>query len=377
VVYNKRQLLKFTYKNILRPLLFLLDAEKVHNLFIDFGQFIGSNQIGINTTRSLFHFQNKKLKQEISGVTYENPIGLAAGFDYNAKLTQILSKVGFGFASAGTITNMPYEGNPAPRLGRLQKSKSLLVNKGFKSDGADSVFGRLKAYKFKIPVGISIGRTNSAQLNTVEKSIKDIVSAFKKAEKANIRNAYYELNISCPNLIHISEEISFYPTKNLQRLLKEIDKLKIRKSVFIKMPISENNKRTLGMLKVIEKHNIVGVIFGNLEKNRKNTRFDSSEIKNAGKGNFSGKPCYERSNELISLAYKHYKNKLIIVGCGGVFGAEDAYEKIKRGASLIQLITGMVFEGPQLIGEINSGLTKLIKKDGYKSIKGAVGSYYK
>jgi len=140
------------------------------------------------------------------------------------------------------------------------------------------------------------------------------------------------------------------------------------------MPIDKSDREVRLMLKEIVKHRwIKGVIFGNLQKDRKDPSFVPSEIKQAGKGNFSGKPTYRRSNELIRLAYRTYGKKLIIIGCGGVFNAEDAYRKIRLGASLIQMITGMIFEGPQVMAQINHDLAKLIKQDGYQNIQEAVG----
>ncbi len=128
------------------------------------------------------------------------------------------------------------------------------------------------------------------------------------------------------------------------------------------------------MLAVIEQHSPKGVIFGNLQKDRKDPSFDAAEIEKAGKGNFSGKPTYARSNGLIRLAYKKYKERFVIVGCGGIFSAEDAYTKIKLGATLLQLITGMIYEGPQLIAQINMGLEELLKRDGYTHISQAIGT---
>ena len=139
------------------------------------------------------------------------------------------------------------------------------------------------------------------------------------------------------------------------------------------MPINETNKETLRMLKVISKFSIKGVIFGNLNKNRNDSSLNQSEVRKFKVGNFSGKPTEKRSNELISLAYKNYKNRFIIIGTGGIFSAEDAYKKIKLGASLVQLITGMIYQGPGLISEINLGLTRLLQKDGYKNILQAIG----
>lgn len=139
------------------------------------------------------------------------------------------------------------------------------------------------------------------------------------------------------------------------------------------MPIDKTDKETLDMLKVISKHSPKGVIFGNLQKDRKHKSLDKSEVAKFKMGNFSGKPTFERSNELIKLAYKKYKNRFVIIGCGGVFSAEDAYTKIKLGASLIQMITGLIYQGPQIVSEINLGLAELLKKDGYKNISKAVG----
>lgn len=281
-----------------------------------------------------------------------------------------MPSIGFGFNTVGTITNLPYGGNPKPMLGRLPKSKSLMVNKGFKNKGARETADKLANLNFKIPLGISIGKTNTLNLNSQKDAIEDILSAFNVFQDSNIKNAYYELNISCPNLFG---NITFYPPKNLDELLLEIDKLKLKKPVFIKMPINESDEQTIKMLDVILRHKIAGVIFGNLQKDRSNPAILKEEIK-WKVGNFSGLPTQKRSDELIALAFKHCKNKLIIIGCGGVFSTQDAYRKIKLGANLIQLITGLVYEGPLLVAKINNELPKLLKQDGFKNITEAVGS---
>ena len=369
----KRKMLNWKYKKIIKPFLFMFDAETVHNRATSIGCLLGKTKIGKKITASLMKYENNALVQNMLGIEFKNPIGLSAGFDYDANLTKIVSDVGFGFATVGTVTNLAYAGNPKPRLGRLPISKSLLVNKGYKSVGADVIVKKLSNHIFDLPISISIGRSNSSLVDTLEKSIDDIIIAFSKFENQDIHNSYYEINISCPNLIHVKEEVNFYNPNNLEKLLNRIDSLNLKKPVFIKMPITENDKDILTMIEVITKHNVQGVIFGNLEKNRKNPALNQDEVAKCGKGNFSGKPCYSRSNELISLCYKNYKNKLLIIGCGGVFSAEDAYEKIKRGASLVELITGMIYEGPQLIGQINEGLVKLLKKDGFSNISQAIG----
>lgn len=359
------------YRFVVKPLLFKFDPEFVHVQMTNFGEILGNFEAGKATTKLLFGFQSPILEQNIAGIDFSNPIGLAAGFDYEAKLTQILPSLGFGFGTVGTITNLPYIGNPRPMLGRLPKSKSLMVNKGFKNNGIEWTSFKLKKLAFQIPIGISIGRTNSPTLKTQQQSIADIIAAFKTAESYNLKTKHYELNISCPNLFG---NISFYPPKNLEALLKAVDSLKLQKPLFIKMPIEKSDQEVRKMLDVIVKHKIKGVIFGNLQKDRKDPALHADEVARFPKGNFSGLPTQKRSDELIKLSYKNYGKELIIIGCGGVFNAGDAYHKIKLGASLVQMITGMIYEGPGVIGNINRGLVDLLKKDGYRSITDAIGA---
>ena len=365
----------FMYQNFVKPVYFLLTPEFIHNRMVFFGELLSKTPI-IKLVGSKFIYKDKSLKQKVSGITFENPVGLAAGFDYNANLTQTLYYLNFGFQSVGTITNIPYEGNPPPRLGRLPKSRSLMVNKGFKNLGADLTAKKLVlsgADGFKIPVGISIGVSNSKNIITLFQAIEDIKKSFQIFEKAKVNNSYYELNISCPNLIN-TKNLSFYLPKNLQLLLTMINKLRLKKPVFIKMPIEKTNREILVMLKVITQHkSIKGIIFGNLQKDRNHPSLVKSEVEKFKVGYFSGKACEERSNELIKLVYRKYRGKLIIIGCGGVFSGADAYKKIKLGATLIQLITGMIFQCPQLIAQINLELIDLLKKDGFRNIKGAIG----
>ena len=313
------------------------------------------------------------LSTEVAGINFENPVGMSAGFDHEAQLTQILPSLGAGFESVGTITNKPYEGNAYPRMKRLVKSKSILVNKGFKSEGIDKVLSRLAGYEFRIPVGISIGRTNTNEHNGHDDAIADILEAFRKVEKSKIPFSYLELNISCPNL---GKEISFYEPERLHHLLAAVFSLNLSKPLFIKMPIILSDEKTKELLDVVLKFPVAAVIFGNLHNNKNNPAFDKKEIEEFGKykGNWSGMPCQSRSDELIRFARIHSKGKLPIIGCGGIFDAKDAYRKIKLGASLVQMATGFVFSGPQLAAEICADLPAMLEKDGFKNIKEAVGA---
>ena len=359
----------FFYKHLLKPIFFLFDAEYVHNFVIFTGEMIGKSSHLVKLIGKFYTPKNPSLKQTIAGLTFKSPMGLAAGFDYEAKIAKVLPSLGFGFNTVGTITNLEYEGNPKPRLGRLPESKSLMINKGFKNRGAKWTSDFLKNDDFKAPLGVSIGKTNTLKIKTQQEAVKDILEAFEIFENSGVKNSFYELNISCPNLYG---NISFYPEKNLDELLTAVDKLRIKKPIFIKMPINETNQAVRKMLEITSRHNIKGVIFGNLQKDRSNPYLVKEEMKWKS-GNFSGLPTQKRSDELISLAFKNYGKKLIIIGCGGVFCTEDVYRKIKLGASLVQLITGLVYEGPLLVAKINQELPKLLEKDGYKNISEAIG----
>ena len=358
------------YRGICRPIFFRFDSENIHVFFANMGERMGRSRFMTALFRSALRVDNPALTQKIAGIRFENPVGLAAGFDYGAKMSNILPAIGFGFGTIGTITNQPYEGNPRPRLGRLIRSRSLLVNKGFKNDGIDAIIKKLSNRTFSFPVGLSLGKTNTRDVMTQEEGVFDIVSAFKKTEAAHISFAYYELNISCPNLYGA---VTFYPPENLRALLSAVMGLRLSRPVFIKMPIEKINDEILAMLRVIIDFPVAGVIFGNLPKDRTNPALIKEEVERAGPGSFSGVPARKRSNELIQLAYREYGKKLIIIGCGGVFNAEDAYRKIRLGATLVQLITGMIYEGPQLAAAINVGLLALLKKDGFTNISQAIG----
>lgn len=372
--YTEFQLKKveITYKMFGKPLFFLLPAEFAHDCAMFFGELFGKIPLVRWLFSRIFGFHDLRLRQKIGKIIFENPLGLAAGYDYKASFTQILPVCGFGFETVGTITNQECEGNTSPRLGRLPKSKSLLVNKGFRNPGAKKIVKKLSGKTFSFPVGISIGVTNNAKIKTQKGAIEDITEALKKFEKSSVKNAYYELNISCPNL---KTDVYFYAPKQLKELLDEIKTLAVDKPIFIKMPIEKTDDEVKKMLSVIVKYPfITGVIFGNLQKNRKDKSFVAEEVDIQGKGNFSGKPTERRSNELIALVYRMYEKKLIIIGCGGVFNAEDAYKKIRLGATLVQMITGMIFEGPQVMTQINRGLVDLLKKDGFEHISEAIGA---
>ena len=356
---------KFFYKNLLQPIFFQIDPETIHDAMISFGQFLGNYSFLRKFTSLLFFYQNKKLEQKILGIKFKNPIGLGAGFDKNAQLTNILPYVGFGFAEMGSITGEPCEGNPKPRLWRLKKSKSLLVYYGLKNDGSVFLSKKLKSKKVLIPVGTNIAKTNNKKTVETNAGIADYVKAFKNF--SNIGD-YFTINISCPNAYGGQP---FTDSVRLEKLLLRIDKIPTKKPVFLKLSPDLTNHQVDKIIAVVKHHRVNGFICTNLTKVRKSKKiFDRIIHNDAG---ISGKVVEDLSNNQIAYVYKKTKGKYVIVGLGGVFDAEDAYKKIKAGASLVQLITGMIYEGPQVISEINQGLVKLLVKDGFSNISEVIG----
>lgn len=356
----------FLYRKVLKPVLFLPDVEKVHDWFIGVGRFLGSSIFTKKLTGGFFGYQNKMLEQTIAGINFKNPVGLAAGFDKDGLITDILPYVGFGFEEVGSITGEPFEGNPKPRLWRLKKSKSYVVYYGLKNAGCETIAQKLSKKHFEYPLGTSIAKTNSRATAEVRAGIADYAKAYGKFTDIG---DYYTINISCPNTWE--EEEPFTKSENLDALLTELEKILSVKPVFIKLSPDLPPEKIDGILSVADKHRVAGFVCGNLTKKRANPKIIDGNIPT--KGGMSGKVVEELADNLIRRVYRLSKGKYIIIGCGGVFSADDAYKKIRLGASLIQLITGMIYEGPQLIGEINRGLAKLLKKDGYKNISEAVG----
>lgn len=361
------------YRAIGTKIFFLFDSEPIHEAVVHGGKLLGNIPGVPALMRALFRVRDDSLAVEVAGIRFENPVGMAAGFDHEARLTQIVGGLGLGFQSVGTVTNGSYAGNPYPRMKRLVKSRSLLVNKGFKSSGIDAVLASLEGKAFDIPIGISIGRTNTDAHEGYADAIADITASFAQVMRSRVPFAYFELNISCPNL---TKDISFYKPEPLKRLLEAIFEKGIDRPLFIKMPIALSDADTLALLDVIRAFPVAAIIIGNLQHDTTVPAFDSQELEAHRhlRGKWSGMPCQSRSDALIRLCYRHLDRRIAIVGCGGIFCAEDAYRKIRLGARAVQMATGFVFSGPLLAAEIASDLPRLLARDGCASVVEAIGA---
>lgn len=356
------------YRHLIKPVFFRFDPEAVHDAICSIGEVLGRYALGRECLRVLFAYEHPSLKTTVCGIHFSNPVGLSAGFDKNARLTDIMPSIGFGFEEVGSITGEPCEGNPKPRLWRLPHTKGLVVYYGLKNDGSDAISIRLQHKRCSIPIGTSIAKTNSLKTISLEEGIADYKKAFQALTDIG---AYFTINISCPN-VYGGEP--FTEPNRLEALLTALDPLPTKKPIFLKITADISFEALDALVDVVDRHRVHGFILSNLTKDRTNPVIHQEDLAKAGKGGISGKPVADRSNALISHLYKTKGKRYCIIGVGGIFTAEDAYEKIRRGASLVQLITGMIYEGPQLIGEINRGLVALLKRDGFRHIHEAVGT---
>jgi dihydroorotate dehydrogenase len=346
------------YESILKPILFRFDPEDVHDFFIASGEWAGKSAVLRKIFALSYGYRGPDISKVVDGIRYKTPALLSAGFDYNARLTRILSSFSYGGEEAGSITARPYEGNPKPRLTRLKKSQSILVNKGLKNDGVDKVIERLKA----IPrvedyvVGISIGRTNDPSTSSTAEGIEDYATSFRKLNEQKVGD-YYAINISCPNAYGGE---SFTTPELLSLLLGKLRETPCEKPVYLKMPINLPWEKFNGLLEAAAQFKINGVVIGNLNKNYEDLDF-REEAPEKYRGGLSGKPCFKLSNELIEKTKTKWGERFTIIGCGGILSPEDAMEKFRRGADLVQLITGMIYKGPGLVKEICEAYTKRVQ----------------
>lgn len=343
------------YKHLLKPALFRFDPEEIHHLFVNIGEALGKTKAGQNLIASLYDYDGPDISRTVDGITYRTPVLLAAGFDYNARLTQILGSMAFGGVEVGSITAYPCPGNPTPRLARAPESESLIVYKGLRNEGVDRIIERLQSRPTQegLVLGISIAMTNAESSATRQGAIDDYRTSLQKLVDANLGD-YYTINISCPN---VAGGESFTNPDALRELLTALDEVPVDIPRYTKMPISIDEQTYLELLDIVADHGFDGVIVGNLQKD-----YDTLEVREEAptnyRGGLSGKPCQQASTERIALTRQHCDDDFTIIGCGGILSPGDALEKLDAGADLLQLISGMIFEGPHLISQIADAIAK-------------------
>ncbi len=367
-----RMLTHAIYTKALKPILFRFHPDAVHNDLVALTCWVQRIPGLRELPRLWSHYDDAMLAQDVAGITFRNPVGLSAGFDKKLVMPRMIRAVGFGWMTGGSVTWGEYKGNDGAWYYRLPKSKSLVVHAGLPSEGAHVVSSRVAEYPVamfeEFPLVVSVAKTNTKGTVDEADAIKDYCASLARFDSLEQVKGL-EINISCPNTFGGEP---FTTPKRLEKLLKAVDTLKLSKPVFIKMPINLPLRDFDNLLDVIVKHAVVAVTIGNLHKDRKAVEL-KDVLPDTVKGNLSGAPARAVTTELVRHTYQRYGTRLIIVGTGGVFSAEEAYEKIRAGATLVGMITGMIFEGPSQIGAINHDLAKLLRRDGFHNVSEAIG----
>lgn len=348
------------YKSLLRPILFLFDAERVHSL--SFFLIKLSAKLGLGSVFSRrFSIDDPRLEREVFGLKFNNPVGLAAGFDKDARLYNELSSFGFGFVEIGTVTPKPQKGNPKKRLFRLKADQAIINRMGFNNEGVYAAAERLRK-DHKILIGGNIGK-NKETPN--EEAVRDYLICmdvlFPFVD-------YFVVNVSSPNTPGLRKLQQKGPlTQMLNDLQKSNHKLSqahstYKKPILLKIAPDLNDHELLDIITIVEKTGIDGIIATNTTIDR--TDLKSNFMLSEQQGGLSGKPLKKRSTEVIRFLAEKSNNAFPIIGVGGIHSAEDAIEKLEAGASLVQLWTGFVYEGPILVREINEAiLSKITEAD--------------
>ena len=340
----------------IRSLIFKLDPETAHDLAIKSLKF---NFIYQNKIK-----KNKSIETEIFGKKIPNPIGIAAGFDKDAEVYNSLFKLGFGFVEVGTVTPLNQYGNPKPRIFRLEEDEALINRLGFNSSGSEKVKSRIISNSPKGLFGINIG-PNKDTNNKEEDYLIGLRKFYNLAD-------YLTINISSPNTENLR---SFHNEDELSKLLDLVEKekkiLKTNIPIVVKISPDIKDENINIIAELLLKHNVEAVIISNsTDRNRENL----SNINKLEKGGLSGKPLEKKSNELINKFYKILKNKIKIIGVGGVDSGQSVYQKIINGASLVQLYTGMIYKGPSIVSKINEELINILENERVKNISDIIGS---
>ena len=350
------------YRSLVRPLLFRLPAETAHELALHSLSLVPPSLIAKRV-------DDPKLIIKRFGLTFSNPIGLAAGFDKNGVALQPLAALGFGFIEAGTVTYHPQPGNPRPRLFRLSEDQALINRAGFNNEGAAAFARRVAGHRPDCVLGVSIGKS---KITPLENAIEDYLASFELVHKIA---DYVAVNVSSPNTPQLRE---LQESQQLEALLSALQtrRRELQKSVPLLVKLSPDLGRSdlEAIVDVIERLQIDGIIATNTTTSRDHLRTESARVAACGEGGLSGKPLKDRSTQMIAELYELTHGLIPIIGVGGIFTAEDAWEKIAAGASLVQLYTGFIYQGPRIAQQISEDLLQILAREGFPTLDAAVGS---
>ncbi len=363
------------YWQMIRPMLFRFDAEWVHHLTVEACRGVGRMPGMANLVRFCCEADEPLLHTEVAGLRFENPIGLAAGWDKSGRALRMIDALGFGFAEIGSVSALPSSGNPKPRLFRLPEERGIIVNYGLPNDGVEEVARRLARFRPQHPLGVNLVRTNGGKVAAAS-SAEEILEDYACSVKATHQFcSYLMLNLSCPNAEGGRD--FFDQPGHIAALLERIAALEVTCPLFLKVTPVDDPTRLVRMLDECDRFPIVRGFCFNLPSGKPDslTLNSSRDALSARPGAVSGVPVAALINRCIASLYREMdRDRYSIIGTGGVFTAEDAYLKMRLGASLVQLYTALIYEGPLVTKRICRGLAELIKRDGFESTAQVVGT---
>lgn len=339
------------YKRFIRPILFLVDAEQVHHIVFRFLK-IACAIPGIKSLlKSLYSHTVNGNSRKLFGLTFANPVGLAAGFDKDARLIDELACFGFGFIEIGTLTPKPQPGNDKPRLFRLPADKALINRMGFNNKGVEHAVMQLKKRSSKVIVGGNIGKN---KVTPNDKALDDYAQCFNELFD---HVDYFVVNVSSPNTPGLRELQEKEPLRQLMAYIKNLSMSKPNpKPVLLKIAPDLTNSQLKDIVEILKSTNSDGVIATNTTISRESLKTPKIDVEKIGAGGLSGLPLRERSNEVIAFLRSELGPDFPIIGVGGIMTPEDAVEKIKAGADLVQIYTGFIYEGPSIVKRINKAI---------------------
>jgi dihydroorotate dehydrogenase len=361
------------YRKILRPVLFRLPPESAHELALHSLSLTLRTRWARKLASARYH-RAPFGEVERFGLKFSNPLGIAAGFDKNGTAAQGLAALGFGCVEVGTVTHLPQPGNPRPRLFRLPLDRALINRAGFNNDGAAAVAEHLATHRPDCVLGINIGKSRTVAL---EDAVTDYLASF---ELVHQHADYLVVNVSSPNTPNLRElqrpEALKALLSALQKRNQELANAHPRKRpvpLLVKIAPDLNQQDLEAIVETAEQAKLAGIIATNTTTSRAGLMSAPELVKACGEGGLSGAPLRSRSTEMIAALYRLARGRLNIIGVGGIFNAEDAWEKVSAGASLIQLYTGFIYRGIGIARDINMGLAEILAKQGFRTLDEAVG----
>ncbi|MEQ9376367.1 MAG: quinone-dependent dihydroorotate dehydrogenase [Imperialibacter sp.] len=335
------------YKALIKPFFFLFSPEKAHYLAMDLLSLVCKTPGGKWLISRLFSYQRPSLEKEVFGIKFPNPVGLAAGFDKDARWIDSLDALGFGFIEIGTLTPKAQEGNPKPRLFRLPEDESLINRMGFNNQGVDAAVARLRQRKSKVIVGGNIGKN---KVTPNEKAVDEYVLNFLKLFDVV---DYFVVNVSSPNTPNLRALQEKEPLKQLLSSLQTVNLSKpAPKPILLKIAPDLTNSQLDDVVEIVSETGIAGIIATNTTISREGLVTDQQKVEQIGAGGLSGKILKSRSTEVIRYLHEKTGGSIPIIGVGGISSAADAKEKLDAGASLVQVYSGFIYEGPSIVKNI-------------------------